>query len=196
MGDGSITKGGLYQCSHSHKQLDFINYKYRILENLTSPNFTLDERIVSNYQNGKEYRTLHFRTMQNEQLKELRNVFYPNGLKIFPMEYFKGKFNQISLAFWYMGDGSRKGNIASIYTYGFGIDGNAIIKVFLKEIFQIDFDIKIDNMEKRGDKAFFLSTIKGENSQKFFEIVAPHIIPSMQYKLPVKFRGRYQNIFE
>ena len=95
-----------------------------------------------------------------------------------------------------MGDGSRTSDIPNLFTYGFGLNGNSEIKQFIQDRFKISFDIRLSKEDRITDKCYYLKAVKGEDSDRFFELVAPHIIPSMQYKLPAKFRGYYQNVFE
>jgi hypothetical protein len=190
LGDGNITPWGMYQCSHSYKQKSFIEYKKEILSNLMSPDFNFKERIVNNHQNGKQYRSYYLRTMGNEFLKEIHNLFYIDRVKIFPYEYLmQSHFDEYSLAAWYMGDGGRRGNIASLYTFGFGYNGNLDILKFLKSKFELEGTLKSDEREIRSvDKRNFISFAKKTEKDKFFQLVSPHILPYFQYKLPKKYR--------
>lgn len=189
LGDGSITHWGMYQCNHSHKQKAFIEYKSKLLSNLLSPSFKLKETVISNNQNGEKYRKYYLRTMGNIGLKEMYGNFYNGKTKIFPIEYLQSsEFDELSLAAWYMGDGGRKFNILSLYTFGFGYGGNLQILMFLKSKFNIEGTLKIDCGEARNPlKAHFIS-FKGEDAQKFFSLVAPHMISNFAYKLPEEYR--------
>ncbi len=189
LGDGSITPQGMYQCSHSYKQKTFIEYKYDLLHNLMSPNFNFKERIVKNYQNGNTYKTYHLRTMVNINLKKIRKEFYSNEEKIFPLEYLKkSSFNDVSLAAWYMGDGGRKSNMPSLYTYGFEYGGNLDILIFLFDRFGVAGEIKEAKDAVRNEKKKFYISFGGDNAKKFFSLVAPHMIPYFNYKLPESYR--------
>ena len=196
LGDGSITNWGMYQCNHSHKQKAFIEYKAKLFSNLLSPNFELKERKIDNHQNGKQYRTYYLRTMGNENLKLMHQFFYNNdGVKFFPYEHFTndlrgkggmwGEFDGLSLAAWYMGDGGRKSNIPSLYTFGFGYWGNLQIQMFLKQHFDIESIMREDDRETRHiSYRYYIAIKKGKDSQRFFDIVRPHMIPYFSYKLP------------
>lgn len=186
LGDGSITNWGMYQCNHSYKQKSFIQHKQDLFHNLLSPNFNLEERNVINQQNGKTYRSYYLRTMANEYLLKMHLAFYADNVKYFPFDYLQSvNFTPSSLASWYMGDGGRKANIPSLYTYGFGYWGNLQILMFLKSKFNIEGDLKEDCRESRAVvKRNFISIKKGEDSRRFFDIVRPHMISYFSYKLP------------
>jgi len=190
LGDGSITPWGMYQCSHSHKQKLYIEYKKEVLSNLVSPSFNFKERTIDNYQNGKKYRTYYLRTMGNEFLKEMNKKFYVDRVKIFPYEYLmQSDFDAYSLAIWYMDDGSRNDNSATLHTYGFGFDGNLQIVRFLFNKFNISSEIKNwGKIERSPDKSSCIYFSPKSSSDKFFQIVSPHILPNFQYKLPIKYR--------
>jgi hypothetical protein len=188
LGDGNITAGGMFRCSHSIKQKQYLEYKFNLLKNLTSPNFKL--KIAHNLQkNGKTYYSISFRTMQNEYIKNLYSIFYQKNIKIFQREYLvKSCFDAYSLAIWYMDDGARSYNSANLYTYGFGTYGNIEIIKFLKKKFNLEAEIKSDNRPQRNkERRKFLHFTK-TNAEKFFSLVAPHILPYFSYKLPEKFR--------
>lgn len=189
LGDGSITSRGMFQCSHSHKQLSYIQYKMGLLKNLVSPNFDLIYNRVKNYQNGKEYYSYYLRTMNNEFLKEIYDKYYVNNVKIFPIDYLlDSEFDEYSLAIWYMDDGSRNGNSATLHTYGFGMDGNIQISRFILKKFGIFPEIKNWGKENRNADKSCCLYFSASNSDKFFQTVAPHILPYFQYKLPERYR--------
>lgn len=189
LGDGNITPWGMYQCNHSYKQKSFIEYKMETLSSLMSPGFELKEHIANNHQNGKQYRCYYLRTMGNEHLKNMYGDFYTNKTKIFPIDYLINSiFDSYSLAVWYMGDGSRRCKRSHIYTYGFGYEGNLEILKFLKRKFDLTGKIEQSIGATRSeDKSYFISFNPNE-SDKFFSLVAPHILPYFQYKLPEKYR--------
>lgn len=193
LGDGNITDWGMYQCSHSYKQKGYIEYKREILSNLISPNFNFKENTVQNYQNGKQYRSYYLRTMGNKYLKKIYNEFYIGGIKKFPYEYLEQSgFDAYSLAIWYMDDGSRNGNNATLHTYGFGLDGNIQASRLLLNKFNVVSEVKLwgskrSTIDKRNC-LYFKSDIAGD----FFKLVAPYILPHFYYKLPEKYRPTKQ----
>jgi len=191
LGDGNITHRGMFQCSHSHKQLDYIIYKKEIFKNLVPPNFVMKKLSVKNHQNDKIYYSYFLRTMNNENLKKIHDKYYINGNKIFPLPYIeKSIFDAYSLAIWYMDDGSRNYNIPTLWTLGFGYDGNLDILRFFKKKFDLEGCLKYDiRPEKPLDKIHYI-TFAGTEREKFFTIVSPYILPCFRYKLPEKYRSK------
>jgi len=190
LGDGNITSWGMYQCNHSYKQKAYIEYKMKILASLISPSFNLKEHIANNHQNGKQYRCYYLRTMGNEFLREIYRKFYINKIKLFPYEYLSNSiFDAYSLAMWYMGDGSLVGKRAHLYTYSFGYKGNIEILKFLFEKFGLTAYIVQDDREDRSVEKSHYIMFDVYNSDKFFSLIAPHILPYFQYKLHKKFRA-------
>ena len=188
LGDGNITSWGMFQCNHSYKQLSYIKYKQKILSNLISPNFSLKENCISNHQNGKKYKAYFLRTMGNIHLKEIYNKFYIDKVKIFPYEYLlQSNFDAYSLAIWYMDDGSRSSNTAILGTYGFGFKANHQISQFLFEKFNICSEVKQKHYEGMSFDKDCTIHIPYQDG-KFFQLIAPHILPHFQYKLPEKYR--------
>ena len=189
LGDGSINQQGMYQCNHSWKQRDYIDYKKDILSSIISPVFEVLSTKIKNKDNGKEYRGCYLRTMQNKELKQIYSRFYRKRTKIFPLKYLLGSvFDEYSLSIWYMDDGSRNNNSATMHTYGFGFEGNLQISRFLYKRFGLCSDIKAWGGRKRNEDTRHCLYFPSSESQKFFSLVASHILPCFQYKLPEKFR--------
>jgi len=125
--------------------------------------------------------------MSNKGLKRIYSLFYNNG-KIFPYKYLvDSEFDAYSLAIWYMDDGSRHQKNVRMHTYGFGYRGNLDIMKFLNEKFDLITKVSQNQKEVRGnDKCHFIS-FSVQESDKFFSLVAPYILPCFQYKLPPKY---------
>ena len=122
--------------------------------------------------------------MANTDLKKIHSKFYCNKVKLFPYKYLnRSCFDEYSLAAWYMGDGGRKFNVASLYTYGFGYQQNLDILSFFYGKFDITGNLEEDGSRNRpSDKKHFIS-FKGINANKFFDLVSPHMLPYFSYKL-------------
>ena len=195
LGDGSITPGGHFQCSHSSKQLAYIKYKRDVLNSIVGPDFEISNNDVFNHQNGKMYKTHHLRTLCNKYLKRIQWAYYIGGKKLFPLGYLLGSnFDSYSLAVWYMDDGGIKSDVALLYTYGFGYSGNLDAAKFLLEKFDIKAYIKEKQEEQRGTDCRHYLVISPPESDKFFQLVAPHLLPMFAYKLPERFRPLMKQI--
>ena len=100
----------------------------------------------------------------------------------------QSSFDAYSLAIWYMDDGCRNSNISTLCTFGFGYSGNLDILKFLKAKFELEGILVADERSIRSHDKKHSISFKGEMATKFFQLVAPHILPSLQYKLPEKYR--------
>src|SRR3989338_6414548 len=61
---------------------------------------------VSEIKPKKNYHQHLFRTKHSEEIGELRNIFYPHGIKIIPHTIKDFLVKPITLAVWYMDDGT------------------------------------------------------------------------------------------
>jgi len=91
-----------------------------------------------------------------------------------------------SLAIWYMDDGSlNKGRgRVTLHTEGFTYEENLLIKEALAN--KLNIEAKVYPNRKRG--LYFLC-LNRPNARSFFDIIYPYIIPSMEYKLPLRYHG-------
>ena len=183
LGDGTITKSGAYSCSHSIKQKEYFDYKRQVLYNLHS---NCTQKYTHSYSYLKcNTESIHFTTGCNKHLYELRNIYYPDGVKIFPYEYLNENMTKEALAYWYQDDGGKRGRkyyTVYFYTYGYSHEDNERMKHFLINKFDIKVDIKINREKRRGNRKFYLG-MNRENSDKFFSLIRPHIVPCMLYKI-------------
>lgn len=166
------------------KQSDYFDYKKQLFGDYFIDGGTK----ISGYGSTIRFGTLKSNLALN---KLIHNVCTVNGKKVIT-EKWMDMMTPISLAFWYMDDGSiqnrennRLGERIRIATQGYSYEENLLFQKMLKEKFNIDSTI--------GDKA----TYKGytiildvENTDKFCNLIAPYICDSMKYKLPKKYENR------
>ena len=191
LGDGSLAKGGLFVCNHCAKQKTYISHKMDVIKTILPPNYELAPISGTATKGGCIHHGFQIKTQQNKNLKEMHSIFYPNGTKIFPYEYLSSSsFNEKSLAYWYMDDGSRNGNSAILSTYGFGFAGNAKILAFLKEKFGLIGTLIEDKGKSRSEDARHFIRFSTDEAVKFFTIVSPYIAYGMEYKIPAAYRSQ------
>ncbi len=114
-----------------------------------------------------------FNTRQHPELTELHKSFYVNGKKHIPENI---KLDPIVLAVWYMDDGSKCGT-SNFYLNTQQFDFNDQIRC-MKMLSDMGIKTTLNK-----DKEYSRIRIKCSSLDKFFNLVAPHIIPSMYYKL-------------
>jgi len=82
------------------------------------------------------------------------------------------------LAIWFMDDGAADRNQLRLNTQSFSKDENLLLAEFLHAKFGIEVQLN-------KDKDRYRLRIGAKGVKRFIEVVAPHVIPSMQYKLPL-----------
>ena len=179
LGDGTITKSGAYSCSHSVKQKEYFDYKMKVLFNLHSNH---SQKYAHNYDHFKTVpESVHFTTGCNKYLYNLRNIYYPEGKKIFPYEYLRDNMGAEGLAYWYCDDGYIYNKTSRICTYGYSYEEQKLVSKFLQEKFGIDSSI--DHRKSRGD---YYIRLKVQETKDFIDLIRPHLIDSMKYKIGEK----------
>ena len=183
LGDGSlsskygIVNGGV-DFSHSVNQQD---YFYEIVRLLGDGNTTV-RNTISGY--GSKMLSAHYKT--NVEFKSfVEKHCWVNNKKTITKEW-ADELTPISLAFWYMDDGSitnADSNKArpriQIATNNFTYDECKILSDMLLNKFNISTEIRTKDVYK-GNILYFNTN----NTDKFAALIAPYVFDSMKYKLP------------
>ena len=167
LGDAYITKLGKIQIEQSAAQTEYINWKYNQLKSIS---YGPPVKPVSRYDKRYDKTFYSYRFWTRQYFRSWREKFYMENKKIFSLN----NLSPLSLAVWYMDDGSlNEGKGAILSTESFSQEDREKIKnLFIK-----DFNIK-PSFKKQGKMI-----IGTKDSKKFFSIIRPYVIPSMQYKL-------------
>jgi len=182
MGDGDVTKQGIFRTIHGHTQFEYLNLIQYILGGT-----------ISDHKSGFSKHLLKRLCCNiNAQTKHLRKLFYPNGKKTIKniLKY----LNEISLAFWYMDNGHLivKGHpgrrpSAQFCTNSFNYEDHKLLINYFNEKWGIKASIK--SYTRKGNlKAEHVIILSASGSEKLFKLINKYIPESMQYKLPAKFR--------
>lgn len=154
------------EINHSIKAKDYVDYKFnklkRICESGPKERTTNDGR-----------RAYRFFTKQHKDLTILYNLFYKNERKIIPKNL---ELDPVSIAIWHMDDGS-KSRDSDVYlnTQQFSLlDQKKLLNCLRK------FGIKT---RLNKDKKYYRIRMLKESIKDFMNIIAPHVAPSMKYKL-------------
>lgn len=179
-GDGHIAqtsdKTSAYSCSHSIKQEDFALWKYSVFAPMSSGVYYGDQKNYYNPDNGP-LPFIAIRTWSAGCFHRFRQLFYKGGVKVLRPELVD-YMDPVSLAVWYMGDGSRSRNTA-VFHVGLGVDLKPIAES-LYERFGVSFVVR------RYDREWHLRVV---DSSRFFELIVPHVIPAFEKKIPEIYRG-------
>lgn len=158
----------------SDKQKDYVFWKYEQLKNLvsTGPRFT---KVWHDPIRNKDHYSWYFHTQSKETLGLIHKLFYQNKIKIVPVELINS-IDTLGLAVWYMDDGSNNGDGITLNTHGFTVEEQKLLQNLLLNKFQVTTTLV-------KDRSKFKIAIGSYEYHKFMDIVRPHIIESMNYKV-------------
>lgn len=175
LGDGTITVSGAYSCSHSKKQLDYFNNKMAVLSNICSGKKQSNSQFFE--KTGTTTHAIHFTTGCNKYCYHLRNIFYPNDIKIVPFDFLMENLEAQGLAYWYMDDGGYGLKSSILSTCSFKYEENKMLQKLFWEKFKIKFNI---NGNKDGRWILRCPT---NSTPAFISLIRPYILPIFRYKL-------------
>jgi recombination protein RecA len=191
MGDGSIspTKSGRaarFRYSHGPKQAQYAEWKASLFSNLgTSGHVRADGVITYDFQPLAE-------------LAELRQSVYVDGKKVLDDDYLKS-LSALSLALWYMDDGSFTIRSKGLQVRTEGGSGRAEICVEgmepatrerLAKYLADTWDLHPKLLSSGSARVAVLQFPTAETT-KLQALIAPYVHPSMEYKLLPRFRGQF-----
>lgn len=174
LGDGCIRSNGegrapYYVETHSIRQLGYLEWKAGML----SPFI----KNVSKPYVGHKGTQAYIKSGNLPQLGFYRSLFYVDDKKSVPIEALEW-MKPISLAVWYMDDGSmsRSSGQISLATCAFDALTAGRLQGWLLGKFEVKFSVVFDREQPK------LVLQKADND-RFLELVSPYIISPMRYKL-------------
>ena len=171
LGDGYIRivpgrKDAFLEINHSYKAKEYVDWKYAILKAVAGSRPKMREG------NGKRI-AYRFYTKQHPEITELFRRFYQDRKKIIPIDL---KLNPITLAVWFMDDGSRcRESDVYLNTQQFSYEDQQRL---IKNLQQFDIEARVNR-----DKEYLRLRILKSSLPKFRSLIGEHIIPSMRYKI-------------
>lgn len=178
--ESSHTKGYVKMCQ-GRDQFRYLIWKMGALKSLVGT-FGISYQNKDKRDAWKSKLRIHVWSLSQTYLHHLYNDFYRNGVKVVRLNVLR-RLTPLSLAVWYMDDGCIVYNRDTInairlYTNGFSVEDNQIIIDYMKESWNICFDMLHD---KRSD-TYFLNARKKE-AEKFLVLIKSYIHESMKYKI-------------
>ncbi|HJU81839.1 MAG TPA: recombinase RecA [Acidimicrobiia bacterium] len=192
MGDGALspTRNGLacrFRMGHGSRQAAYGDWKASLFSNLG----------ISRTKNAKGAVFYDFQPLT--ELRELRQSVYESGFKRFDDEYLK-LLTPLSLAIWYMDDGSFSVRSKGLQARTHGGSGRIAICVeamtadtrerlvdYLADTWGVNVRLRVAGSAKKAVLSF-----DRQATDRFQELVAPFIHPSMEYKLLPRYRGEFR----
>ena len=161
------TAGWCFRVSHGQQQREYVEWKFRWVSDFvrTGPR-----------QCG---RSCYFRTISHPEFAGLREAFYGKaGTKAVPIKLLERELTAFGLAVWFMDDGASDRRQVRINSQGFSFAENSMLVEFLQAKFEIKASLNRDKGRHR-------LRIGEDGMARFVNLVRPHLIPSMLYKLPL-----------
>jgi len=193
LGDACCINNKRLSFKHGDCQREYIFWKFDELKEHCS------EKSLKAYRNISEKYNLdsvcwQFRTLFNSDCTPVFNQFYGEGKKQVTKEIIEN-LTLLSIAVWYMDDGSTNFNykekertgynikpVPSFCTDSFSIESCELLSKFLKNKFGISNRLRKTKKLKNGDIPYNI-IINKESFDDFISLIEPYIIPSMKYKI-------------
>lgn len=176
LGDGTITKKGLFTEDHSPDQSEYLKFKATVLN---AKPYALKKQGSWSWRFSER---MHCRI--NDQTRLLRSMFYRDGKKVITEEVLN-LLNPLALAVWYCDDGNllkQKKSREEVYgfslnTQSFTYDEHLLIKDWFSKNLDIDLTIVGYTTHYKGvvSKKYYLSCYKWSHVSKFFNTIAPFV---------------------
>lgn len=170
LGDGYVRRikgrrDAFLEVNHSITQKEYVEWKYGLLRNLTRSRPKIKKG------NGKRI-AYRFFTKQHPEFTKIMDLFYKNRKKCIP----DLKLDPMSLAVWFMDDGSRcSKNDVYLNTQQFSKNNQYKLLEILQEIGL--------SATLNKDKEYYRIRFTKSSIPRLFGIIKKHIIPSMKYKI-------------
>lgn len=186
IGDGYLkkdinSKSVLLKLLHSIKQKEYLIWKVNLVRKICGGK---ENKIVEFNNNG--YLGIYW-SKANDYFRVIRKWLYKDRKKVLTRNLLN-KLTPMGIAIWYMDDGclsykKRNGKIhareLTLNTY-LGKEENEIIIKYFKEKWDLRFGLN----KSKGKYRLRMGT---HEAKRFIELVKPYIIPSMQYKIDMKY---------
>jgi recombination protein RecA len=195
MGDAALSPsrvpgslGTRFRMGHGARQLDYLDWKASLFGNIGQSRST----------NAKGAGFVDLRPLP-ELAEQRQSMYAGDGKKHLDWDFLKA-LTPLSLAIWYMDDGSFSIRAKGVQRRTRDGSGRSEICVSamspesrgrLKDHLAHTFDLHPTLLSKGVRKVPFLVFGKDETA-KLHELIAPYVHPSMQYKLLERFRGRFE----
>lgn len=175
LGDGKLQFRGKHcrlHIKHSLEQLPLVEYKRMIFDNIASMGVRKFQQIVGE----GVYNFAEFVTLTHPEFTEYYYMFYPSSKKIVPGKIAQLLTDPLSLAVWFMDDGSADYAGASIQTHSFsemGVDK-------LMDAIKLNFGIRVT---RRINKGKWIIYFPKASMAKLNSVIGEYLLEKFRYKL-------------
>ena len=168
LGDGAMRKKmhALLEINHSYTQKEYVDWLYQQFKNY------VDTKPKMRDSNGTRI-AYRFTTKSLPVFTQFYNKFFRNHRKDIPEKLI---LTPLTLAIWYMDDGSRCDEDIYLNTQHFAKEKQQRLIDILLQQYRIEATLN-------RDKKYWRIRIKKTSVPYFMKIISPYILSSMQYKL-------------
>ncbi len=191
LGDGSVRTGRKLDSSccrlnfdHTEAQEEWLDIKTKALNG-----FNYKKSEFPAYKQSKKRFNTTFESVPRWAIE--RKIWYEGRKKILPKNINWKDFNALTLAIWYMDDGSlHKAGSAVLCTDSFTFKENKKLTLVLKRL-GIKAKVQISKRNNKIINRIYIGNgnnggikIENSNTDMFFRKIAPYVVPCLRYKLP------------
>ena len=179
LGDGSLRfasdHNASFRVGHGETQREYCEWKYEMLAPFANK--------IGATGNG-----IGFDTIPMHQLAAVHEAVYADGGGRTVSDELIGQLDERAVAAWYCDDGSFSGSYER-WGHGKAVIANTTLSRVDKERLAARLEELGMGRPTVGDRCL---TFSGERAHQFQEKIAPHVHPSLDYKLHPDLRGRFQ----
>ncbi len=179
LGDGCLerkSKNSRLQVKQSVGKKEYVFWLYNYFS----------EFVKTPPQQRKDTDQWYFATRSLPQFEEWNTVFYKNRKKIVPENISQLLASPVTLAVWFMDDGTLDYREKSHYSFTYSTDSFSVQEVSLLQTALLEnfgIESSIQTPKSRGKK--YTKLYIGKNGrERFIKIIQPHILDCFAYKVP------------
>lgn len=178
LGDGTLCstkerKNSYFATTHTIKHSEYIDWHVKVLGDWVSKVYYRHSRPSQLVPYSSD--ALMLQSISHLEFTNLRQWFYPNGIKIIPSGLLD-ELTPLAVAVWIMDDGCFSGNFIDIATEGFSKEENSIIA----DWFEIRWKLQAKTCKHSGGSGV---GVRVGPIAKIIKLFGEYFVPCMKYKL-------------
>jgi hypothetical protein len=177
LGDAHLLDRGVLKVSHSHTQFQYLKRLHEILASIAKP-LNYADGISSG--SNETFFEFGFRTIQHSWLRSVRDLFYPEGIKVFPSSVLS-ELTPRSLAFWYFDDGHLDSGLPSFALGDISDSAAHEVARLVGDRFSLDTYLSPTSVPTCK-----ILALRARSADAFFFLIRDFATPDMLYKMPPK----------
>ena len=191
LGDGSLKihkpyKNARFSFKHSVKQEEYFFWKQKELKEISSEKDAWRQK-----NDGFGFDKLRFQSRALEELTAIYKLTHKKNKLVIKRKWLN-KMSPLSLAVWWMDDGSivANGRKGVICTDSFDFESQKLLAHYLAKVWKIKVSINPITRNYKGErKQYYRLWIRStEEFKKFLRIILPYMVESMLYKAIILYK--------